>query len=291
MKPELLIRIRTIIGEGPVWDEETGALYFIDILDGKIYRYQNEALTSVTLPEHIGFAVLREKGGMIAGTESGFQQVEFPEKGMVFLANPYEDQPEHRFNDGKVDPAGRVFGGTMPVALDSGYGEAGPDSGLYALLEDGTTKQVLSGIIQGNGLAWSEDGGTFYFIDTQRRTVTRYKYDIDAVELSDPEVVIRVPDELGIPDGMTIDEEGKLWIGLWGGSALGRWDPDTGELMTKIEFPALNVTSCCFGGPNMDELYVTTASTGTDLEQYPEAGSVYVLRPGVRGAKSYKYKG
>ena len=179
----------------------------------------------------------------------------------------------------------------MPVSLDTGYGEAGPDSALYCMDAEHEVKTMLTGVIQGNGLAWSADTKKFYFIDTQKFCVQEFDYDIEKNELSNGRVCVEVPSEMGIPDGMTIDDEGMLWVALWGGKAVARYDPATGAMLEKVELPALNVTSCCFGGEKLDELYITTASLGTDLKEYPLAGGVFKIKPGVTGRPSYKFKG
>lgn len=286
MKPELFIKSECINAEGPVWDDETGTLYFIDVEAGRIFSYKDGKLLSWEAGEQIGCAVLKKGGGMIAALKSGLYEVDFPNKGKRFLCDPESDLPGNRFNDGKVDPAGRLLAGTM--ALSSKEGD-GPTGALYCLDADGTVTKRIGNVYLSNGMAWSADGGTFYYIDTTARTVTRYRYDMPSGLISDPEVIIRIPDEEGYPDGMTIDEEGMLWIALWEGSAISRWNPDTGKLLAKYEMPVQNVSSCCFGGADMDTLFITTASQGTDMTRYPLAGNVFCMKPGVKGALSHKY--
>ena len=286
MRPELFIKSECINAEGPVWDEETGTLYFIDVEAGRIFSYRDGTLTSWEAGEQIGCAVLKKGGGMIAALKSGLYEVDFPKEGKRFLYDPEPDLPRNRFNDGKVDPAGRLLAGTM--ALSPGEGD-GPTGALYCLDTDGTVTKRIGNVYLSNGMAWSADGGTYYFNDTTAKTVTRYHYDITTGQISEPEIIIRIPDEEGYPDGMTIDEEGMLWIALWEGSAISRWDPDTGKLLAKYKLPVRNVSSCCFGGADMDTLFITTASQDTDLTEYPLAGNVFCMKPGVKGALSRKY--
>ncbi len=290
--PELIADTHCIIGEGPVWDERTGKLYFIDILGRSFYCFDGEKTEKlIGFDQSLGFAVLREKGGIIAGLQKGYYFAD-PETGRIEqLADPEPDRAEGRFNDGKVDPAGRVWGGTMPTSLDTGYGEAGPDSALYCMDTDGSIKTMLTGVIQGNGMGWTKDTKKFYFVDTQKHTVQEFDYDIEKNELSNGRVCVTVPPEEGIPDGMTVDDEGNIWVALWGGRSVVKYDPKTGEALERAELPALNVTSCCFGGKDMDELFITTGSLGTDAEEYPNAGGVFRIKPGVKGAVSYRYKG
>ncbi len=286
MKPELYIRSECINAEGPVWDETDNTLYFVDVEKGQILSYRNEQLLSWDAGEQVGCAVLKKDGGMIAALKSGLYEVDFPNGGKHFLCDPEAALPQNRFNDGKVDPAGRLLAGTM--ALSSNEGDA-PAGSLYCLDTDGTVSKKLGNIYLSNGMAWSEDGSIFYYIDTTAQTVTRYRYEVSSGQISGPEIIIRVPEEEGHPDGMTIDEEGMLWIALWGGGAVSRWDPNTGQMLQKIQLPVLNVSSCCFGGVNMDTLFITTASQDTDKTKYPLAGNVFCMKPGVRGALSGKY--
>ncbi len=292
MKPELVVSSGCTIGEGPVWDERTEKLYFIDILGRKLFCWNGREIEgTITFDQSLGFAVLRESGGVVAGLQTGFYFADFDGSSARQVADPEPGREDGRFNDGKVDPAGRVWGGTMPVCLDTGYGEAGPDSALYCLDETLKVKTMLTGVIQGNGMAWSADAKKFYFIDTQRFCVQEFDYDLGENQLSNGRVCVEIPREMGIPDGMTIDDEGMLWVALWGGSAVGRYNPTDGTLLERVEFPAMNVTSCCFGGKKLDELYITTASLGTDLGRYPHAGGVFRIKPGVTGCPSYRFKG
>ncbi len=290
--PELVADAHCIIGEGPVWDERTGKLYFIDILGRSLYRLDGKtAKRLMEFDQSLGFVVLREKGGVIAGLQKGYYFADPATGRLEQIADPEPEREEGRFNDGKADPAGRVWGGTMPVSLDTGYGEAGPDSGLYCMDTDGSVKTMLTGVIQANGMGWTKDAKRFYFIDTQRHIVRGFDYDIERNDLSNGRVCVTVPPEEGIPDGMTVDDDGKIWVALWGGHAVARYDPATGRMRGKVELPAVNVTSCCFGGSGMDELYITTASLDTDMDRYPHAGGIFMIKPEVSGAFSYRYKG
>lgn len=288
MKPELYIKAACVNAEGPVWDADTDTLYFIDVEAGKIFSYTGGGLLSWDAGEQVGCAVLREGGGMIAALRSGFYEVDFPYGHKRLIHDPERHIPGNRFNDGKVDPAGRLLAGTM--ALSSEEGDP-PTGALYCLNTDGSVEKRIENVYLSNGLAWSADGHILYHVDTTQRTVTRYEYDPGTGFLYRPAVVIRVPEALGYPDGMTIDSEGMLWIALWGGGAVSRWDPETGKLKEKYDLPVLNVSSCCFGEKDMDTLFITTASQGTDMERYPLAGSIFRMKARIAGAASMKYKG
>ena len=179
----------------------------------------------------------------------------------------------------------------MSRSLDSGAGEAQPEAGLYCMTPDGQVKTMLTGLYLGNGLAWSGDGRKFYYIDTMLHNVQVFDFDPDTVTLSNGREAFAIPAELGLPDGMTIDCHGKLWIAMFGGGAVLCFDPDTGSLLDRVELPCPNVTCACFGGRDMDELFITTGAQGTDLAAYPLAGSVFRVKAGIKGAPSYSFRG
>ncbi|HZG75288.1 MAG TPA: SMP-30/gluconolactonase/LRE family protein, partial [Paenibacillus sp.] len=185
-----------------------------------------------------------------------------------------------RFNDGKCDPLGRFWAGTMER-------EGGaPTGALYCLDAAGRSRRIVEGLGCSNGMAWSADGRTMYFIDSPTREVRAYDFALESGEISNPRAVVRIPDGEGVPDGMTIDEEGMLWVAQWGGYQVSRWDPSTGERIGSVRVPAERVTSCAFGGPNLDTLYITTASIGASQEQAiaePTAGGLFAAKPGMRG--------
>ena len=291
MNVELILDTKCIIGEGPVWDERTNTLYFIDLLGSRIYSYDGKTLRQMQLSENLGAAVVREKGGMMAVTVTGYHEVDFPDGGTRKLIDPEEQRENSRFNDGKCDAKGRFWAGSMSRELDSGYGDVPPESALWCLEPDGTVSKKLGDVIQGNGMVWSCDNRTMYFIDSQRYTVQAFDFDLESGTLSNGRVVVEVPREMGMPDGMTIDRENHLWIGLWGGGAVTCWDPVSGRLLQTIPMPAKNVTACTFGGADMDELYVTTASIDTDPAAYPHAGGVFRIKLPVAGVVSHRFQG
>lgn len=207
---------------------------------------------------------------------------------MTPIADPEPGREDGRLNDGKVDPQGRVWGGTM--CMTDGV-EPGPDSGLYCLDSKLQMSTKLTGVFQANGMGWTKDEKKMYFVDTMRWNVTEYTYHAEDGSLSDGRVCIEVPKENGLPDGMCVDDEGMVWVALWDGWSVVRYNPADGSVLTKVELPCPNVTSCCFGGENLDELYITTAAILTDTEKYPLAGGVFRVKPGVCGRPSFKFKG
>ncbi len=165
---------------------------------------------------------------------------------------------------------------------------------LYRLDTDLSVHRVLGDVTVSNGLAWSFDRRTLYYIDSPTRVVSAFDYDDEAGTITGRRVAVTVPEELGSPDGMTIDSEGKLWVAHWGAGAVCRWDPDGGHLLEKIDVPAAHTTSCAFGGEDLGDLYITTARSGRsreDLEAQPLAGGLFRVRPGARGVPAFEFTG
>jgi sugar lactone lactonase YvrE len=278
------------LAEGPLWDHDAQTLYWVDILGKRIHRYRTEtgSSDSLKLDQYIGAVVQHASGGLIAAMQHGFHRIDFESGRVEKLADPESDRPDNRFNDGKCDPAGRFWAGTMSLKGQRGAGA------LYRLDRDGSVHKMADGVSISNGLAWSADRRTMYYIDTPTQSVYAFDYDLDTGEIANRRTVIRIPEADGSPDGMSIDAEGKLWIALWGGWQVGCWDPDTGEKLMSIRVPTAHVTSCAFGGPDFMQLFITTAREGLsaeELERQPEAGCVFTAQVGVAGLPADKYQG
>ncbi len=288
MDAELIVDARAELGEGPAWSARAGRLYWVDIHAGLLHTFAPEdgAHAVFAVGEPMGCVAPAKSGGVVAALKSGFARIDPLEKTVVALAPVEKNLPGNRFNDGKCDPAGRFIAGTMDDAEEQASGS------LYSLAPDGTLKRLLSDLRVPNGLAWSPDYKIFYFIDTPSREITAFDYDLSSGGIGNPRQAVRIPAELGFPDGMTSDEEGMLWVGMWGGASVTRWNPLTGEMLARISVPALKVTSCVFGGDGLADLYVTSARKGMSEEEaalYPHAGGLFRLRPGVRGAPTFEF--
>ena len=281
---ELELEVPAMLGEGAIWNYETNTLWWVDIEGRKlnIYNPGTKENRTIDVRERIGTVVPAKKGGAIIALENGIFHLDLDSGEQTLLCNPLEKLDTIRFNDGKCDPAGRLWVGSMSLTFKKGA------ASLYTIETNGSYKKVFGDVTVSNGIIWSNDHKTMYYIDTPLGTVRAWDYDLDSGEISNERGVVTIPRDMGGPDGMTIDAEGKLWVAHWGGSMIGRWDPETGELIARIEVPAPNVTSCAFGGPDLNILYITTAG-GDDpkmLENYPLAGSVFRAYPGVKGVKA-----
>lgn len=289
-KMELVLDTQSALGEGAIWNHRTGELIWVNITDNilNFYSpskdYNKEMLTG----QMIGTVVPAESGKLMVALENGFYQFDPVTGSKKFIGDPEEDIPGNRFNDGKCDPEGRFWAGTM--SLD-GVRNAGA---LYRLDPDSTVHKMIDGVSTSNGIVWSLNHQKMYYIDTPTHKVMAWDYDSETGNINNPQTAIEIPVDMGSPDGMTIDEEGNVWIALWNGSAVGCWNPETGELLHTLNVPAKNVTSCAFGDDDLGTLYITTARTGTsdeDIEKFPHAGGLFKIRPGVKGVEAFFFKG
>lgn len=278
MTAEPIVELRAELGEGPVWDVNQNRLIWVDIPNKEILTTNpsNGQTESVSTPSEVGAVALADSGDYVAALEDGL----YIGDGVApwRLLAPIEATEETtRMNDGKCDPYGAYVGGTL--RRDGREGTAS----LYRVEHTGATQVLLGGLSISNGLDWTDDGTTMYHIDTPTRAVMAYSYDPAALGQSAP--VVEIPPEQGFPDGMTLDSEGCLWVGLWGGRAVHRYTPD-GRLDTMIDLPVTNVTSCAFGGDDLETLFITTASPGPEGEKLaaePLAGALFAVDIGVSG--------
>ncbi|WP_248929211.1 SMP-30/gluconolactonase/LRE family protein [Paenibacillus hamazuiensis] len=287
---QLLIDAKAALGEGPCWDPVSGRLYWVDILGKRLHIYDPRSQTDrvIQLDQEVGAVVPRAQGGVVLALRRGFYALNLDNESLEAIAEPEPDKPNNRFNDGKCDAKGRFWAGTMDMQEKPGAGK------LYRLDPDGTVHTMIDGVTTSNGLVWSPDRQTMYYIDSPTKQVVAYDYNEESGQIFGKRTVVTLSEGEGVPDGMTIDEEGMLWVAQWDGHKVSRWDPATGERLSYIELPAARVSSCTFGGDQWDELYITTARVGHDeafLQRYPYAGGVFRVKPGVRGLPTQSYGG
>lgn len=276
---EPVLEHRCLLGEGPVWDADRQRILWVDILRGEIHQYftLTEKHNIFKAGQMVGAIALTKTGSLIGALHHGFYYIDLENEHLEQITDPEAHLPENRFNDGKCDPAGRFWAGTMSV---TGKANAGK---LYMLDTDHSVQTKIDGVSCSNGLAWSHDQKTFYYIDTGTQEVVAYDFHPANATIANKRTIIRIAPEEGYPDGMTIDSEGMLWVAIWGGGKVKRFNPATGLCIGEIHLPVTLVTSCTFGGPTLRDLYITTARTGlTDVEllAQPLAGSIFVVRGG-----------
>lgn len=289
-KLEMILNVGAIVGEGSSWDEDNHLLYWIDIDGKKVHIYDPTARTDkeIKLDQYIGAIVPRRSGNAVVAMHNGFYFLDLEEGQLNFISDPESDKPNNRFNDGKCDIHGRFLAGTMP--LD----EKDPVGSLYCLEIDHSVRKLIGDVTISNGIAWSPDSKIMYYIDTRTKRVDAFDYDVKSGNISNRRTVVQIPENVGGPDGMTSDSEGMIWVAHWGGWQVSRWNPYTGKQIGTIHVPVERVSSCVFGGTNLDELYITTARRGLnadELKKQPDAGGVFRIAVGIKGMPTYKYAG
>jgi D-xylonolactonase len=279
--------VRAVLGEGPVWVAREQALYWVDIKGLKIFRLESDGRQSEwPTPMRVGSIAPRKSGGFIAGTKEGIAIVDPAADHFQIVANPEENIPGNRFNDGKIDRRGRFWAGTM----DDGEKEA--TGTLYCVEPDLSWNAIDSSYRVTNGPAFSPSGNVMYHNDSARQVT--YAFDLDAAgQAGNRRTFLQFGDGDGYPDGMTVDSEGCLWIAFWDGWCVRRYSP-VGEWLETLQMPVARPTSCIFGGRDLDRLYITSARVGLDeaaLAMQPNAGGLFMVVPGVRGIEDLPFAG
>lgn len=268
-------------GEGPMWDAENQVLYWVDMLAGDILSLPAGGIVSRAHVSRVAAVVRpRRDGGLVVAIENGFAVIEPGQREPRLVAEVFQDSAV-RMNEGSCDPQGRFYCGSMAYDQSPGRGN------VYRLDPDGTVDVVLEGVTVSNGLVWSLDGDTAYYVDTPTQQVDVFDFDAASGTFSNRRTFAKVD---GRPDGMTIDTEGCLWVALFGGSAVHRYSAD-GKLDNVIKMPVSQVTACTFGGPGLDELYITTSRRGLPAGEQPQAGALFRARPGTRGLPTVAFAG
>lgn len=270
------------LGEGPYWHDQRDSFLWVDIENGKLFEYPlaTGSTRNWKFADRLTVVLESQNEKLILGIGRKLARFDPETEELEWLCGVENDLPLHRFNDGKVDPAGRIWIGTLSTKFTQGAGS------LYRIGPDLTPSKILSDLTISNGMAWTEDQSTFYFIDTPTRQIREFDFDPVKGEITFRKVAVEVPQELGFPDGMCIDQEGMLWVGHYGGFGVFRWNPKTGELLEKIELPVPHVTSCCFGGENLDHILITTAQENLSPEEllkYPQSGDCFLVKTNAKG--------
>ncbi len=284
---ECVVKGTDKLGECTLWDERARQLWWVDSRGPalKCFDPSTDRLHERKLPEVIGSFAFRAGGGMLAALKSGLFLLDVISGKLERIAQPEKQISENRFNDGRCDRAGRFWAGTMCDAKRE------PLGALYRLDTDRSCTRMREGIVVPNSIAWSPDNRTMYFADTHRNTIWAFDYDLSSGTLSNERVFADASP--GRPDGSCVDAEGCLWNAEYGGWRMVRYTPQ-GKVDLAIELPVQNPTCCCFGGTDFDTLYISSATqrlTQEELDKQPLAGSVFAVRPGVKGLPEARYAG
>jgi sugar lactone lactonase YvrE len=287
---DLVVDARAIHGEGPAWDAASGYLLWVDMLGDRLHRTGPDGSdTIVSFDQPVCAVAPRAGGGLALALGDGFwlQAADGSMRRVHAIAQPEPPLGVVRMNDGKCDPGGRFWAGSMAYDGRPGAG------GLYRLDPDGQVAEILRDVTVSNGLAWTRDGRTMYYIDSALQRVDAFDVDPGSGAVGNRRVAVSVPVSSGIPDGMTMDDDGALWVALWGGGAVHRYTPD-GRLDMVVELPCVNATSCAFGSADLGDLYITTSPHGlteADRTSQPLAGGLFTFRPGVTGPAAVPFGG
>jgi sugar lactone lactonase YvrE len=287
--PDLVLDAGADLGEAPIWDGRAREVIWVDITRGLVHRFDpatgSDVATDVGRP--LGAAAPTSSGRLALATNDGFMLLDPGSGRLELLAELEPEGPRTVMNDGKCDRSGRFWAGTKDPEGRRPLGS------LYRLDADRSLARVLTGVTNSNGLDWSPDGRTMYYIDSSTYGIDVLDLEPGTGSVSRRRRLVEFPSRWGLPDGMTVDEESCLWVAFWRGAAVRRLAPD-GSVIAQVEFPVSQVTSCAFGGEDLTDLYVTTARNGlsdAELRRQPHAGGLFRLRPGVRGLPSTPFGG
>ena len=286
---ELVLDARAELGEGPVWDQRGRQLVWVDVMRGRVHLFtpSDRGLRTLEVGQPVGAAAPRRGGGLVLALRDGFARLDTDGGGLEWIASVEADRRDLRMNDGGCDPAGRFWAGTMALDERPGAGS------LYRLEPGGRVEAMLSEVTVSNGLDWSADGRRLYYVDSPTRRIDVFDFDVESGSLGGRRPFVSVPAAAGIPDGLTLDDEGFVWLALWGGGAVHRYSPE-GSLDRVVSLPVSHPTSCAFGGDGLRDLYITSAWIALppdERERQALAGGLFRCRPGVAGRPAHLFAG
>jgi sugar lactone lactonase YvrE len=290
IRADVALAAHALHGEGPAWDARAGHLLWVDMMANQLHQTTAAGADRITdFEQPVCVAVPRQQGGLALALGDGYWLADARGElqRLYAIAQPPSPAGPIRMNDGKCDPTGRFWAGSMAYDARTGAGS------LFRLDPDGGVHEMLDDVTISNGLAWSADGSTMFYIDSPTQRVDAFDASVATGAIGNRRPVVTIPASVGLPDGMTIDDDGGLWVALWGGSAVHRYTPD-GRLDTIVNLPCTQVTSCSFGGTGLDELYITTSRLGLPQDGpdvQPHAGDLFRVRPGVTGPAAVPFAG
>jgi len=286
---QLVLDAHASVGEGPVWDDRTSTLVWVDIMNNSVHVFDpaTGADRSVDVGQPVGAAVPRESGGLVLALRDGFALLDADLGDLHWVARVEADIPTNRMNDGKCDAAGRFWAGTMAFHVTPGV------ASLYRLDPDYRVTRAVSDITLSNGLDWTADNRRMYYVDSTTQRVDAFDFDLEHGTLGERRPFVRIPPDVGLPDGLTVDAEGGVWVAIHGAGAIHRYTPD-GQLDRVVRVPVREVTSCAFGGPDYADLYITSLTYGLSpeaLRAHPHSGALFRATPGIHGRPSHRFAG
>jgi sugar lactone lactonase YvrE len=273
------------LGESPVWDAGAGRLLWLDVTRRVLHAYDPRTATdeAVELANTVSAIGLRGAGGMVGAVPTGFALLD-ADGGVEHLADIAHGRADGAMNDGACDPAGRFLAGSTTASGAPGA------SALYSLDPHRRVTTLVTGVTESNGVDWSPDGRTMYYVDTGAGRIDAFDYDVDSGAVSRRRLLATYGAGRGLPDGLTVDAEGCIWIGVWDGGRVDRLAPD-GREIGVVRVPTARPTSCAFGGDGLDVLYITSAARGRRTTRDRHAGCLFGVRPGATGRAPYLYAG
>jgi sugar lactone lactonase YvrE len=276
-EPVLAWDASALLGEGPLWDDRAGVLYWIDVDGRRLHSLRDGERRSAAVAGRVSSVALRADDGLLAAHDHSVSFLGV-DGSLTPLVSDFATGG--RTNDGAVDPAGRYFVGTVE-----------PDGALYRVDPDGTIERVVDGVRISNGIDWSLDARTMYYVDSEAHSVDAFDYDVTTGAIANRRVLVEIDPADGVPDGLTVDADGMLWVAVWGGWCVRRYSP-SGDLLDEIGFPVSQTSSCVFGGEHLDTMYVTSARVGLsddDLAREPHAGALFACEIGVHGRPAFRF--
>lgn len=273
------------LGESPIWDERRARFMWVDITGARVHWYDPSGggAGSIAAPQWISALVPCRDGRFIAFAYHSYYMLDPRTESFELLGGMEGLEPHIRFNDCKCDKAGRIWAGTLSMDGQSGVGR------LYRFSRELDATSVIERVTISNGMDWSPDGGTLYYIDSATGLIRAYGFREDTGELYGERTVVRIPDGEGVPDGMTVDREGMLWAAQWGGSRISRWNPVTGERILALHLPAERISSCAFGGKELQTLLITSAQGDHPDGGEPQAGACFLAEASCGGRAPYAF--
>jgi sugar lactone lactonase YvrE len=287
---ELIADLLCMIGEGPVWDERRHRLIWVDVAAGLIHSFDpgTRAVATRQAGQPVGSVALCAGAGLVAALRDGFGLLADGGGAMSAFLEVEKDRTGSRMNDGKCDSRGRFWAGSMAVDHTPGAGTLYrvdyANGGLRAFAQ-------LRGTTISNGLDWSGDNARMYYVDSATQRIDMFDFDVDAGQLDNRRAFVVIPHSDGLPDGMTVDAEGYIWVALFGAGKVRRYNP-MGEIDMEVGVPVTLVTSCAFGGEDLRDLYITTARhrlSAAEAAAQPTAGGVFACRPGPQGRAPFLF--